>query len=94
MTTAALTVEEVAVYLKLSPITIYRELVKRRLPGFKVGNQWRIRKDILDEWIEERSGWQKRFGRLWQELQRVGRRRKVTEADVAREVGAVRKSKR
>jgi len=91
---AALTVEEVAVYLKLSPMTVYRELVKRHLPGFKVGNQWRIRKDILDEWIEEKSGWQKRFDRLWQDLQRHGRRRKITESDVLKEVEAVRKAKR
>jgi len=90
----ALTVEEVAVYLKLSPMTVYRELVKRRLPGFKVGNQWRIRKDILDDWIEEKSGWQKRFDRLWQDLQRHGRRRKITETDIASEVKAVRHARR
>lgn len=89
----ALTVEEVASYLKLAPVTVYRELVKRRLPGFKVGNQWRIRKDILDDWIEEKSGWQKRFDRLWSEFQRQGRRRRVTEEDIAKEVRAVRRSR-
>jgi excisionase family DNA binding protein len=93
MNTFALTVEEVAAYLKLAPVTIYRELVKRRLPGFKVGNQWRIRKDILDDWIEERSGWQKRFDRLWTGFQKQGRRQGVTEDSVAREVKAARKAK-
>ena len=89
-----LTVEEVASYLKLAPVTIYRELVKRHLPGFKVGSQWRVRKDILDDWIEEKSGWQKRFDRLWEDFQRHGRRRRVTEKDVADEVVAVRRQVR
>ena len=88
-----LTVEEVAVMLKLSPITVYRELVKKHLPGFKVGNQWRVRRDILDDWIEERSGWRKRFDRLWFGLQKEGKRRRITEDTVAREVQAARKGK-
>lgn len=87
------TVEEVASLLKLSPVTVYRELVKKRLPGFKVGNQWRIRSDILEDWMEEKSGWRKRFDRLWFGLQKEGRRRAITESDVAREVRASRKGK-
>lgn len=86
-----LTVEEVAALLKLSPITVYRELVKRRLPGFKVGNQWRVRQDILEDWMEEKSGWSKRFDRLWLDLQRRGRRKKVTEKVVSRQVRASRR---
>ena len=68
----------------------YRELVKRRLPGFKVGNQWRVRRDLLEDWIEEKSGWRKRFDRLWGDVQKEGKRRKVTEAIVADEVHASR----
>jgi len=88
-----LTVEEVAVFLKLSPITVYRELTRKHLPGFKVGNQWRVRQDILEEWIEEKSGWTRRFDRLWSTLQKEGKRRGVTEEMVNREVQAVRKGK-
>jgi excisionase family DNA binding protein len=94
MQTTTLTVEEVSAYLKLAPVTVYRALVQRRLPGFKVGNQWRVRKDILDEWIEEKSGWQRRFDRLWTDIARQGRRRKITESIVSDEVRAVRKAKR
>ncbi len=94
MESTALTVEEVAVLLKLSPITVYRELVKRRLPGFKVGSQWRVMRDILEDWIEEQSGWVKRFDRLWTSFQRQGKRRGITEAVVAREVRASRRSER
>ncbi|MBI4677292.1 MAG: helix-turn-helix domain-containing protein [Elusimicrobia bacterium] len=89
-----LTVEEVAALLRLSVITVYRELVKRRLPGFKVGNQWRVRRDILQEWMEEKSGWTRRFDRLWSSFQRQGRRRRVTERAVAAEVRAARRGER
>ncbi|MCP4714527.1 MAG: helix-turn-helix domain-containing protein [Deltaproteobacteria bacterium] len=44
-----LTVEEVAEFLKLSKITIYKLVKKGQIPGFRVGNSWRFRKDkILD----------------------------------------------
>ena len=94
MNPATLTVEEVAAFLKLSPITVYRELTKKRLPGFKVGNQWRVRQDILQEWIEEKSGWQKRFDRIWSTTQKEGRRRGITESIVSDEVLASRKARR
>ena len=87
-----LTVEEVAAILRLSTVTIYRELVKKRLPGFKVGNQWRVRHDILDEWIEEQSGWTNRFDRLWMSFQKRGKARRITEEVVAQEIKAARKS--
>lgn len=89
-----LTVEEVAALLKLSPMTVYRELVKRRLPGFKVGNQWRIQQKLLEEWMEEKSGWRRPFHRLWHEFQQQGKRRQITEEIVAREVQASRKATR
>lgn len=94
MESITLTVEEVAILLKISPVTVYRELVKRRLPGFKVGNQWRVKRDILVDWMEEQSGWVKRFDRLWASSQRQGKRRGITEAVVEREVQASRRSER
>ena len=43
--------EEAANYLKVNPQTIYRNLRRGRLPGGKVGNQWRIRKSDLDRFL-------------------------------------------
>ena len=94
MNSIMLTVDEVAALLKLSPVTVYRELVKRQLPGFKVGNQWRVRRDILEDWMEEKSGWVKRFDRLWSSSQRRGKRLGITEAAVEREVRASRRAER
>jgi excisionase family DNA binding protein len=46
-----MTVKEVAAYLKLNPITVYRYAAQGKIPGFKVGSSWRFKKEILDEWV-------------------------------------------
>ncbi len=47
-----LTVEEVAKRFNVNPTTVYRLAQRGRLPGFKVGNQWRFREVRLEEWVE------------------------------------------
>lgn len=49
--TQIMTPKEAAKYLGLHLITIYRLIKKGQLPGFKVGGQWRFKKDLLDDWI-------------------------------------------
>ena len=53
--TQIMTPKEAAKYLGLHLITIYRLIKKGKLPGFKVGGQWRFKKDILDAWIVTKS---------------------------------------
>ena len=43
-----LTPEEVAQLLRLDKETVYRNLRAGRLPGTKVGGQWRTRRSDLD----------------------------------------------
>lgn len=50
-----MTVEEVAEFLKLSKITIYKLVKKGQLPGFRVGNSWRFRKDKIVETISKEN---------------------------------------
>ncbi|MEM4409535.1 MAG: helix-turn-helix domain-containing protein [Candidatus Caldarchaeum sp.] len=50
-----LTVKDVASYLKLSELSLYRLLRDRKIPAFKIGQQWRFRRSALDEWIDKRS---------------------------------------
>ena len=45
-----LTVPEVAEYLRVHPTTIYRLLQAKKLPGFRVGSEWRFSKDAIDRW--------------------------------------------
>ena len=51
-----MTIAEVAKYLKLHELTVRRLAREGELPAFKVGRQWRIKRDLLEAWIEERSG--------------------------------------
>ncbi|MFO8052989.1 MAG: helix-turn-helix domain-containing protein [Candidatus Omnitrophota bacterium] len=50
-----MTPKQVAKYLGLHIITLYRLIKKGKLPSFKVGGQWRIKKDLLDSWIKQQS---------------------------------------
>jgi excisionase family DNA binding protein len=50
-----LTTDQVARYLKVDKFTVYRLVAQKKLPAFKVGNQWRFRKKMIDEWLLEHS---------------------------------------
>ena len=50
-----LTAEQVAQYLKVDKFTVYRLVTKKKIPAFKVGNQWRFDKKIIDAWLLENS---------------------------------------
>ncbi|MDH7489424.1 MAG: PocR ligand-binding domain-containing protein [Anaerolineae bacterium] len=47
-----LTTRELQNLLKVDRITIYRMLEQGRLPGFKVGGQWRFSRREIEEWLE------------------------------------------
>ncbi len=47
-----LTPEEVARYLRINAQTTYRLLRVGKLPGIKIGQQWRIRKADLDTYLQ------------------------------------------
>lgn len=55
MTDEILTIQEVALYLKLNEKTTYRLASEGKLPGFKVGGSWRFRRTDLEKWIEEQK---------------------------------------
>lgn len=48
-------VREVAELLHVSEMTIYKLVNKGTLPAFKVGGQWRFKRELLDEWISNES---------------------------------------
>ncbi|PYP56305.1 MAG: hypothetical protein DMD44_12800 [Gemmatimonadetes bacterium] len=48
-----LTIEEVAAYLRLTPQTIYKWAQEKRIPAAKLGKEWRFRKSIVDQWLDE-----------------------------------------
>jgi excisionase family DNA binding protein len=44
-----LTPKEVAHYLKMSVLTVYKHAKEGVIPGFRVGNSWRFDKTKIDE---------------------------------------------
>lgn len=50
-----LTTEQVARYLKVDKFTVYRLVAQKKLPAFKVGNQWRFKQKMIDAWLMKNS---------------------------------------
>lgn len=47
-----LTIQELAVYLKISKSTIYKLVREGKIPSQKVGRHWRFRKEAIDRWLD------------------------------------------
>ncbi|SNS06914.1 DNA binding domain-containing protein, excisionase family [Anaerovirgula multivorans] len=50
-----MTVSEVARYLKISEVTTYKFVQEGKIPGFKVGRHWRVKRSDLAEFIEKQK---------------------------------------
>ena len=48
------TIPETAIMLKCHPETIRRKLSKGIIEGFKIGNRWRIKESVLNEYMESK----------------------------------------
>ncbi|MFH1836809.1 MAG: helix-turn-helix domain-containing protein [Candidatus Omnitrophota bacterium] len=55
MASGVMTVEEVADYLKMKVVTIYKHAQEGKIPAFKVGSKWRFKKDTIERWIEKQE---------------------------------------
>jgi excisionase family DNA binding protein len=47
-----MTLEELAVYLKIPKSTLYKLVQEGRVPGQKLGKQWRFGKLAIDRWLD------------------------------------------
>ena len=41
-------------YLGVSADTMYRYVSEGLVPAFKLGNRWKLRKSVLDRWMERK----------------------------------------
>ena len=48
-----LTVRDVAEFMDVHPMTIYKYVKEGKIPAFKIGANWRIRRDSIKKWISE-----------------------------------------
>ncbi len=56
-------VRQIAEYLQMNKMTIYKLAREGKIPAFKVASEWRFRKDLIDEWLigqlKEKPGFEK-----------------------------------
>jgi excisionase family DNA binding protein len=46
-----MTTKELAVYLRLHQITIWKLSKEGKIPSIRIGRVWRFDKEVIDEWI-------------------------------------------
>ena len=47
-----LTLEQIAEYLQMSTSSIYKMAQAGKIPAYKVGRQWRFKREEIDRWVE------------------------------------------
>lgn len=47
-----ITAQELADYLKLNEVTIYKYAKEGKIPGYKIGKQWRFNKDEINKLLK------------------------------------------
>ena len=52
-----LNVEDVAKYLDVHPMTVYRYAKSGKIPAFKIGTDWRFTKESFEKWIKEKEAY-------------------------------------
>ena len=51
-----LTAQDLSEYLKITTTTIYKLAQQGKIPCFKIGSEWRFKKDLIDKWLENPHG--------------------------------------
>lgn len=49
-----LSVSDMAGEFGIHEMTFYRMIRDKKIPAFKIGSQWRVRRSDLDKWLEGR----------------------------------------
>ncbi len=50
-----LTLKELCDLLRVHPSTIYKLLREGKIPSFRIGSEWRFRRDVILQWMSEKS---------------------------------------
>ena len=50
-----LTIKEICDLLQVHQSTIYKMVRQGKIPCFRVGSDWRFRKDLIERWMAEKS---------------------------------------
>lgn len=77
-----MTTKQLADYLQLNELTIYKKVQIGEIPVVRVGRALRFKKNIIDKWLETESGWDQEFETLLMRSQRFAKQAKITEKDI------------
>jgi excisionase family DNA binding protein len=48
-------IEQCARYLGITPDTLYNYAKDGTIPAFKLGNRWRFKRELVDNWMRNQS---------------------------------------
>ena len=85
-----MTTRQLADYLQLNELTIYKRVQLGEIPVVKVGRVLRFKKNIIDKWLEIESGWDQEFENLLMRSQRFAKQAKITEKDIQEAIEDIR----
>jgi excisionase family DNA binding protein len=50
-----LTIKELSAILRTHPTTLYRLVKRGDIPGFRIGSDWRFRRDLIERWMADKG---------------------------------------
>ncbi len=90
--------KQVAAYLKLHEVTVLNFARQGKLPGFKVGRQWRFRAEDIRAWLEAKQEWREnlveRFTEIADRARKEGKATGHGPEDIERVIAEVRAERR
>ena len=89
-----MTAKQLADYLQLNELTIYKRVRLGEIPVVKVGRALRFKKEVIDKWLEIESGWDQEFETLLRKTQEFGKQTGITERKLQRAIEEVRAQRR
>jgi len=89
-----MTARQLADYLQLNELTIYKRVRLGEIPVVKIGRALRFKKNVIDKWLEIESGWDQEFETLLRKTQAFGKETGIIKGKIQQAIEEVRKNRR
>jgi excisionase family DNA binding protein len=81
-----MTARQLAAYLQLNELTVYKWVRLGEIPAVKLGRALRFKKAIIDKWLEVESGWDPEFETLLKKTQKFGKRSGISQQKIRKAI--------
>lgn len=88
-----MTTRQLANYLQLNELTIYKRVRIGEIPAVRFGRALRFKKAIIDKWLEIESGWDLEFEGLLLKSQEFGKKAGISEQAVQKAIKQIRRQR-